>query len=73
METLVLAYGDEVRNTSAIRVAIVNPGPTRTVMRARAYPGEDPATLKEPSAVGEAILALLAEDFEPGHRLELSR
>jgi len=72
-ETLVLAYGDEVRNTSAIRVAIVNPGPTRTVMRARAYPGEDPATLKEPSAVGEAIRALLAEDFETGRRLELPR
>ncbi|MEA3017713.1 MAG: hypothetical protein QOI38_2435 [Sphingomonadales bacterium] len=73
LETLVLAYGDEVRNTSAIRTAIVNPGPTRTVMRARAYPGEDPATLKEPSAVGAAILALLGEDFETGRRLELPR
>jgi NAD(P)-dependent dehydrogenase (short-subunit alcohol dehydrogenase family) len=73
LETLVLAYGDEVRNTNAIRVAIVNPGPTRTMMRARAYPGEDPATLKEPSAVGEGILALLAEDFETGRRLELPR
>ena len=71
LETLVLAYGDEVRNTTPVRTAIVNPGPTRTVMRARAYPGEDPATLKEPSAVGEAILALLAEDFETGRRLDL--
>lgn len=72
-ETLVLAYADEVRNTTAIRCAIVNPGPTRTVMRARAYPGEDPATLKEPAVVAEAILALVANSFESGYRLELTR
>jgi NAD(P)-dependent dehydrogenase (short-subunit alcohol dehydrogenase family) len=73
LETLVLSYAEEVRNVSPVKVAIVDPGATATTMRARAYPGEDPATLKEPSAVGEAILALLAEDFETGRRLELPR
>jgi hypothetical protein len=40
-------------------------------MRARAYPGEDQATLKPPGAVAEAVVDLLTGDFETGHRLEL--
>ena len=73
LEALLLAYGQEVANISPIKVAIVNPGPTATEMRARAYPGEDPATLKSPAAVADAILELLRGDFESGHRLELPR
>jgi NAD(P)-dependent dehydrogenase (short-subunit alcohol dehydrogenase family) len=71
LETLALAYGEEVRNLSPVRVAIVDPGATATTMRARAYPGEDPATVKPPSAVAEAVLALLERGFETGERLEL--
>ncbi|HYE27500.1 MAG TPA: SDR family NAD(P)-dependent oxidoreductase [Allosphingosinicella sp.] len=70
-ETLVLAHAEEVRNVSPVRVALVDPGSTATAMRARAYPGEDPATLKPPSAVAEAVVALLERDFETGERLEL--
>ncbi|HEX8193826.1 MAG TPA: SDR family NAD(P)-dependent oxidoreductase [Allosphingosinicella sp.] len=73
LETLVLSYADEVRNTAAIRTAIVDPGATRTVMRARAFPGEDEAILKPPSAVADAIAAMLRSGFESGHRLELPR
>lgn len=73
LENLVMAYADEVKNMSQVRAAIVNPGPTATAMRARAYPGEDPATLKPPSAVAEAVLELLRTGFETGHRLELPR
>jgi NAD(P)-dependent dehydrogenase (short-subunit alcohol dehydrogenase family) len=72
LETLVLAYGEEVKNLAPLRVAIVNPGATATAMRARAYPGEDPATLKAPGAVAEAVADLLKGDFETGHRLELA-
>ena len=72
LETLVLSYADEVRNATPIRAAIVNPGPTATVMRARAFPGEDPATLKPPSAVAEAIVGLLRTGIETGHRLEVA-
>lgn len=69
LETLVTSYGEEVKNLSKVRVAIVDPGRTRTQMRAKAYPGEDPATVKEPSVVADAILALLASAFETGHRM----
>ncbi|HYI40911.1 MAG TPA: SDR family NAD(P)-dependent oxidoreductase [Allosphingosinicella sp.] len=71
LETLVLSYAEEVRNLSPVRVAIVDPGATATVMRARAFPGEDPATLKPPSAVAEAMIALLERGFETGERLEV--
>ena len=71
LENLVLAYGEEVQNLSKLRVAIVDPGKTRTEMRARAYPGEDPATVKEPSVVANAICDLVGSDFASGHRVVL--
>jgi NAD(P)-dependent dehydrogenase (short-subunit alcohol dehydrogenase family) len=70
-EALVLAYGDEIANLSPVRTAIVNPGPTATKMRAKAYPGEDPTTIKQPAAVGDAIVELLKTDFETGHRIDV--
>ncbi len=73
LETLVLAYAQEVGNVTPIRAAIVDPGATATQMRARAFPGEDPATLKSPEVVGERVAALLRDDFESGARVELSR
>ncbi len=69
LENLVDSYGDEVRNLSQVRTAIVDPGRTRTAMRAKAYPGEDPSTVKEPAVVADAILALLQSEFATGHRL----
>ena len=69
LETLVASYGEEVKNLSAVRTAIVDPGRTRTQMRAKAYPGEDPATVKEPSIVADAIVTMLTTEFETGHRL----
>ena len=68
LETLLLAYAQEVRAISKIRVAIVDPGATRTAMRARAYPGEDPASVKPPEAVAERIAELAGEPFESGYR-----
>ena len=71
LETLVLSYGEEVKNLVPLKVAIVDPGATATTMRARAFPGEDPATLKPPSAVAEAVVELLRGDFESGYRLKV--
>jgi NAD(P)-dependent dehydrogenase (short-subunit alcohol dehydrogenase family) len=71
LETLLLAYGEEMKAISNIRVALLNPGATATRMRARAYPGEDQATLKSPEVVAEAITNLLVEDFETGQRISL--
>jgi NAD(P)-dependent dehydrogenase (short-subunit alcohol dehydrogenase family) len=73
LETLALSYAEEVANISPIRVAIVDPGATATVMRARAFPGEDAATLKQPVVVGQAIAQLAAAEYETGHRLELAK
>lgn len=67
-ESLLDSYAEEVRKLGDIRVAIVDPGATRTAMRAKAYPGEDPATVKHPDLVGERIAALVTEDFETRHR-----
>ena len=68
LEALLVAYAEENRAISKIRVAIVDPGATRTAMRARAYPGEDPASVKPPEAVAGRLVALLAEPFSTGHR-----
>ncbi len=74
-ESLLLSHGQEIGRISNTRVAIVDPGATRTQMRARAYPGEDPQTVKAPEVVAERITALLAEDFPNLHRerVETSR
>jgi len=71
LETLVGAYGEEVRNISAIRTHIVDPGATRTAMRARAFPGEDPARLKSPEIVADAIVQLVTGDTPTGHRMRV--
>ena len=67
-DNLLESYAREVEKIGNVRVAIVDPGATRTEMRARAYPGEDPQTVKEPSVVGERIVALVQEDFSTAHR-----
>jgi len=71
LETLVLSYGEEVKNISNIRTHIVNPRATRSAMRAKAYPGEDPATLKGPEVVGDAIAALVTSDAANGYFLTI--
>ncbi|MFT4056444.1 MAG: SDR family NAD(P)-dependent oxidoreductase [Novosphingobium sp.] len=67
-EVLLDCYAQETAKTSTIRVAIVNPGATRTAMRARAYPGEAPASVKPPEVVADRLTALLGEAFATGHR-----
>lgn len=66
-ETLVGAYGDEMADISDIRTAIIDPGATRTKMRARAYPGEDPQSVKEPGVVADRIVELAIAGFKTGH------
>ncbi|MGC1780107.1 MAG: SDR family NAD(P)-dependent oxidoreductase [Xanthobacteraceae bacterium] len=50
-------YAAETSST-AMRVNLFNPGPTRTRMRALVMPGEDPMTLPTPEVVAEKILDL---------------
>lgn len=56
---LVETYGLEVATISKVRTHIYNPGGTATAMRAKAYPGENPATLKSPETAAAEIAALL--------------
>ncbi|NIJ08367.1 NAD(P)-dependent dehydrogenase (short-subunit alcohol dehydrogenase family) [Sphingomonas vulcanisoli] len=72
LEMLLLSYAEELRNLRDLRVAIVDPGATRTAMRALAFPGEDPAKLKGPEIVGEAIARLLIDDFATGRLVRLN-
>lgn len=61
-ENLMQTLADELQGTSKIRVNSINPGGTRTKMRAAAYPGEDPATVKTADALMPAYLYLLGND-----------
>ena len=61
LEYLVLTWAAEVAET-AIRVNLVNPGATRTAMRATAMPGEDPETLPAPEDIAPVFLDLAAPD-----------
>jgi NAD(P)-dependent dehydrogenase (short-subunit alcohol dehydrogenase family) len=67
-DNLLASYAQEVERISETRVAILDPGKTRTQMRARAYPGEDPQTVKPPEVVADRIVAMLVEDFSTLHR-----
>ena len=50
-------------NTSPnIRFNCINPGATRTAMRAKAYPDEDPKTLPTPENIMPAYLYLMGDD-----------
>lgn len=67
-ENILSCYAQEVEKLSKIRVAIVDPGATRTAMRAKAYPGEDPATVKPPEDVAAHLLSLLQTEYPTAHR-----
>jgi NAD(P)-dependent dehydrogenase (short-subunit alcohol dehydrogenase family) len=59
IEGLMQVLADETDTLTSIRVNSVNPGRTRTAMRARAYPGEDAASVPLPSQVMPTYLYLL--------------
>jgi len=62
LNALARTYADETTST-AVRVNLFNPGPTRTRMRAQVMPFEDPATLPTPEQVAEKILDLCLPGF----------
>jgi NAD(P)-dependent dehydrogenase (short-subunit alcohol dehydrogenase family) len=71
LENLVLSYADETEHSGKIRVHVINPGPTRTRMRALAYPGEEPESVKPPEVVAEFILKRLTSDVPSGQLVRL--
>jgi NAD(P)-dependent dehydrogenase (short-subunit alcohol dehydrogenase family) len=61
MEAIVRSWADEVEHTN-VRAVLLNPSAMRTKMRAEAMPGEDPATLPDPSEIGPLIVELTQGD-----------
>jgi NAD(P)-dependent dehydrogenase (short-subunit alcohol dehydrogenase family) len=59
VEGLMQVLADETDTTTTIRVNSVNPGRMRTAMRARAYPGEDPASVPKAGAALNTFVYLL--------------
>jgi len=64
LDALVISYAAELQNVTGMRANLFNPGPTRTAMRAKAYPGEDPLTLPTPEQVAPAIVAMLQPSYQ---------
>jgi NAD(P)-dependent dehydrogenase (short-subunit alcohol dehydrogenase family) len=62
LDAVARTYAAETISTN-VRVNLLNPGPTRTRMRATAMPGEDPMSLKPPEAVAEKILDMCLPQF----------
>jgi NAD(P)-dependent dehydrogenase (short-subunit alcohol dehydrogenase family) len=63
LEMLVTTYAEEIKQTR-VRANLIDPGRTRTGMRAQAYPGEDPMTLPTPDQVAEKFVPLALADFD---------
>lgn len=68
VEALARTWAGERVNTP-LRVNSVDPGATRTAMRALAMPGEDPETLPHPSDVAKAIMPLVDSSLTETGRL----
>jgi NAD(P)-dependent dehydrogenase (short-subunit alcohol dehydrogenase family) len=71
LETLLGAYADETEFTRRIRVHVIDPGATRTRMRALAFPGEEPESVKPPETVARAIVERLSADVPTGEKLRV--
>jgi len=61
-EGLCQVLANELDGTSNIRVNCINPGATRTRMRAVAYPAENPASVKTPQEIMPTYLYLMGDD-----------
>ena len=63
METFVRCWAEEIEDITQIRANLLNPGGTRTQMRAKAMPGEDPSTLPNPSDIAPLIVDMLSASY----------
>jgi NAD(P)-dependent dehydrogenase (short-subunit alcohol dehydrogenase family) len=71
LESLLGAYADETEHSGKLRVHIVDPGATRTRMRAIAFPGEEPESVKPPEIVATAILDRLTAAAPTGQKVRV--
>ena len=71
LESLLGASADETDYLGRIKVHIVDPGATRTRMRANAFPGEEPESVKPPEVVARAIVERLSADVATGEKVRI--
>ena len=62
LDALVKTYAHEIQSTN-VRANLINPGPIATGMRAKAVPGEDPATLPTPDDIAETFVTMALPDY----------
>jgi NAD(P)-dependent dehydrogenase (short-subunit alcohol dehydrogenase family) len=71
VETMAKVWASELEKSN-VRVNILNPGATRTGMRAAAFPGEDPETLKTPEDIAGKFVELASPEWTAnGERIDL--
>jgi NAD(P)-dependent dehydrogenase (short-subunit alcohol dehydrogenase family) len=72
VETMAKVWASELEKSN-VRVNILNPGATRTGMRAAAFPGEDPETLKTPEDIAGKFVELASPEWTAnGERIDLA-
>ncbi|POF28811.1 SDR family NAD(P)-dependent oxidoreductase [Roseibium marinum] len=68
VEAMARTWANESRQTS-MKINLMDPGPTRTGLRAKAMPGEIPENLATPAVVANDLLELLRPDVLETGRL----
>lgn len=68
VDAMVKSYAGEVEQTK-VRVNVFYPGAVRTAMRAKAMPGEDPATLPTPADIAPKLVDMLAPALKENGKL----
>jgi NAD(P)-dependent dehydrogenase (short-subunit alcohol dehydrogenase family) len=63
LDMMVKTYAQEILKTN-VTANLFNPGRTRTKMRAEAYPGEDPETVKSPEFTASQLVDLVLPSFK---------
>ena len=63
LESMGRAWAAESEQTN-MKINMIDPGGTRTAMRAAAFPGEDPQTLPSAADVARCFIPLLADDCQ---------
>jgi NAD(P)-dependent dehydrogenase (short-subunit alcohol dehydrogenase family) len=71
LEILLASYADEVEYLGRMKVHIVDPGATRTRMRALAFPGEEPESVKPPVVVARGIIERLTADAPTSEKVRI--
>jgi NAD(P)-dependent dehydrogenase (short-subunit alcohol dehydrogenase family) len=63
LDAMVMCYARELEVTP-IKANLFNPGPARTSMRMKAFPGEDPMTLPTPEEIAPSIIEMLQPAYQ---------